>query len=162
MKRLLPIKENQTSLVNDIVLFHVWEDTDPGFVEIIALICTIWWLRWQSICLQRRRSGFDPWVGKISWRRKWPPTPVFLPGEFHGQRSLVGYNPWGCTESYTTEQLTQQQLPTQGQQPAFLHPKPPQDAQRLLACWLQHPLCTDKTANIFHPHCTLGNQSKIL
>jgi len=36
---------------------------------------------------------FDPWVGKI-WRRKWQPTPVFLPGEFHGQRSLVGYSPW--------------------------------------------------------------------
>ena len=38
---------------------------------------------------------FDPWVGKIPWRREWLPTPVFLPGEFHGQRSLVGYSPWG-------------------------------------------------------------------
>ena len=36
------------------------------------------------------------WVGKIPWRRAWQPTPVFLPGESHGQRSLVGYNPWGC------------------------------------------------------------------
>ena len=36
-----------------------------------------------------KRPGFDPWVGKILWRRKWQPTPVFLPGEFHGQRSLV-------------------------------------------------------------------------
>ena len=35
----------------------------------------------------------DPWVRKISWRREWPPTPVFLPGEFHGERSLVGYSP---------------------------------------------------------------------
>ena len=41
---------------------------------------------------------FDPWVGKISWRRKWQPTPVFLPGESHGQRSLVGYSPRGGTE----------------------------------------------------------------
>ena len=40
------------------------------------------------------------------WRRKWHPTPVFLPGEFHGQRSLVGYSPWGCKESDTTEQLS--------------------------------------------------------
>ena len=38
-----------------------------------------------------KRRGFNPWVGKIPWRRKWQPTPVFLPGEFHGQRSLVGY-----------------------------------------------------------------------
>jgi len=37
----------------------------------------------------------DPWGGKILWRREWLPTPVFLPGEFHGQRSLVGYSPWG-------------------------------------------------------------------
>ena len=38
--------------------------------------------------------------------RNWQPTPVFLPGEFHGQRSLVGYSPWGCKESDTTELLT--------------------------------------------------------
>ena len=43
----------------------------------------------------RRRLGFDPWVRKIPWRRKWQPTPVFLPGESHGQRSLEGYSPWG-------------------------------------------------------------------
>ena len=39
------------------------------------------------------RDRFNPWVGKIDWRRKWQPTPVFFPGEFHGQRSLVDYNP---------------------------------------------------------------------
>ena len=48
-----------------------------------------WWLRWQRICLQRRRPGFNPWVGRISWRRGWLPIPIFFPGEFHGQRSLV-------------------------------------------------------------------------
>ena len=42
-----------------------------------------------------RRCGFNPWIRKIPWRRKWQPTPVFLPGKFHGQRSLVGYSPWG-------------------------------------------------------------------
>ena len=42
---------------------------------------------------QCRRWGFDPWVGKIPWRREWQPTPVLLPGESHGQRSLVGYSP---------------------------------------------------------------------
>ena len=54
-----------------------------------------WWLRWESICLQCRRPGFNPWVGKIPWKRKWQPTPVFLPGKFHGWKSLVGYSPWG-------------------------------------------------------------------
>ena len=52
-----------------------------------------------------RRPGFDPWVGKIPWRRKWQPTPVSLPGESHGWRSLVGYSPWGRKESDTTKGL---------------------------------------------------------
>ena len=55
----------------------------------------------KNICLQctrHRRLGFDPWVGKIPWRRKWQPTPVFLPGESHGQRSWVGYSPWDGKE----------------------------------------------------------------
>ena len=46
---------------------------------------------WLRILLQCRRPRLDPWVGKIPWRRKWQLTPVFLPREFHGQRSLVGY-----------------------------------------------------------------------
>ena len=49
------------------------------------------------------RLGFDTWVGKIPWRRKWQPTPVHLPGKYHGQRSLVGCSPWGHKESDTTE-----------------------------------------------------------
>ena len=43
-------------------------------------------------------NGFDPWDEKIPWRKKWQPTPVFLPEEFHGQRSLVGYSPWNRKE----------------------------------------------------------------
>ena len=54
-------------------------------------------------CRSRRRHGFDPWVRKILWRRAWQLPPVFLPGEYRGQRSLVGYSPWGCKESATTE-----------------------------------------------------------
>ena len=46
-------------------------------------------------CLQYRRSVFNPWVGKIPWRRKWQLTPIFLPGKSCGQRSLAGYSPWG-------------------------------------------------------------------
>ena len=52
------------------------------------------------------RPGFNPWVGKIPWRRKWQSTPVLLPGESHGQRSLVGYSPWGHKESDTTERTS--------------------------------------------------------
>ena len=44
-------------------------------------------------------SGFNPWVGKIPWGRKWQPTPVFLSGKVHGQRSLAGYSPWSRKES---------------------------------------------------------------
>ena len=62
-----------------------------------------WWLRWFSICLQRRRPGFDSWVGKIPWRRKWQSTPGLLPGKSHGQRSLIGYSPWGRKKSDMTE-----------------------------------------------------------
>ena len=50
-------------------------------------------------------TRFDPWVGKIPWRRKWQPTPVFLLGKSHGQRSLAGDSPWGYKESDTTEWL---------------------------------------------------------
>ena len=65
------------------------------------------WLRWQRICLQCRRPRLEPWVENIPWRREWLPTPVFLLGEFHGQRSLAGYSPWRRRESSdTTERLT--------------------------------------------------------
>ena len=70
-------------------------------------------LKWlsdkESTCQHRRpkRCGFDPWVRRILWRRKWQPTPVFLPRKSHGQRSLKGYSPWGCerfSHYLTTEQ----------------------------------------------------------
>ena len=58
----------------------------------------------ESACQYRRhkRCGFDPWVGKIPWKRKWQPTPIFLPGKSHGQRSLVCYSPWCCKLSNST------------------------------------------------------------
>ena len=66
-----------------------------------------------SLCLDfpggsagKEYTGFNPWVQEILWRRELQPTAVFLPGEFHGQRRLVGYSPWGCKELDTTEQLT--------------------------------------------------------
>ena len=53
----------------------------------------------------QKKHRFDPWVGKIPWRRKWQPNPIFLPGESHGLRSLAGYSPQRRKESDTTERL---------------------------------------------------------
>ena len=64
-----------------------------------------WWLSSKESACQYKRPGFDSWVLKIPWRRKWQPTPVFLPGEFHGQRSLAGYSLRGCKEPDTTERF---------------------------------------------------------
>ena len=52
-----------------------------------------------------KRLGFNPWLRKIPWSGAQQPTPIFLPGEFHGQRSLAGYSPWSYKELDTTEQL---------------------------------------------------------
>ena len=66
----------------------------------------VWnWYCGELACQFRKckRCGFNPWVWKIPWRRAQQPTPVFLPGNSHGQRSLAGYNPWGCEKSDKTE-----------------------------------------------------------
>ena len=62
-----------------------------------------WWFSGKDSACPCRRRGFDPWVGKILWRRKWQPTPVFLPGKYHGQRNLAGCSPWDCKESSMTK-----------------------------------------------------------
>jgi len=58
-----------------------------------------WWLSGKESACRCKRYRFDPWVGKIPWRRKWQPTPVFLPGKSHGQRNLLGYSPMGLQRS---------------------------------------------------------------
>ena len=55
-----------------------------------------WWRSGKESACQCQRPEFDPWVGKIPWRRKWQPTLVFLPGISYGQRNLEGYSPGGC------------------------------------------------------------------
>ena len=60
-----------------------------------------WWLSGKEFVCQCRGHGFNLWAGKISWRRKWQPTPVYLPDKSHGQRSLAG--PWGLKASDTVE-----------------------------------------------------------
>ena len=64
-----------------------------------------------------RGHGFHLWVGKIPWRRKWQHSPIFLPGKFHGQRSLMGYSPWGCKELDTPKH-------TAHTSPSAPHPAP--------------------------------------
>ena len=68
-------------VVEEITLFFLWK--------------TVIWAEIHLQCRKLRRHGFNPWVGKIPWRRKWQPTLLFLPGKSHGQRSLVGYSPMG-------------------------------------------------------------------
>ena len=61
------------------------------------------WLKIRLPIQETLRYEFKLWVGKIPWRRKWQPTPVFLPWKSHGLRSLVGYSPCGCKELDMTE-----------------------------------------------------------
>ena len=71
----------------------VWSDCSSHYKNWVVLLGLLWWFSdKESACLCKRR-GFDPWVRKIPWRRKWQPTPVFLPGKSYGQRSLAGYSP---------------------------------------------------------------------
>ena len=60
-------------------------------------------------CRRCKRLRFDSWVRKMPWRRKWQPTPVFLPGKSHGQKSLVCYSPWGCRRVRQNQESKQQQ-----------------------------------------------------
>ena len=84
--------------------FYIGLENSPDhkLVAICLPVCGM--PRWRSgkgsacQCRRHRRCGFNPWVTKIPWRRKWQPTPVLLPGNFHGQRSLEGYSPWGHKE----------------------------------------------------------------
>ena len=99
-------------------------------------------LPWSSLvaqmvkCLQWGRPGFNPWIRKIPWRRKWQPTPVLLPEKFHGRRSLVGYSPWGCKESDTTERLHFFNVIKYCD--CFLCQHSPTDVSGLLALWFSH------------------------
>ena len=84
----MPFKIKNSLLINLAVYEY------PIFYILLFKHC---WLRWLSPCLQCRRPGFYPLVGKITWRRKWQPTPVFLPGKSHGQKRLVH----GVAKSWT-------------------------------------------------------------
>ena len=98
--------KNPPAMQETLVRFLGQEDSlEKGQSTHSSILGHPWWLRRQRIRLQCGRPGFDPWVGKIPWRRERLPTPVLWPGEFHGERSLGGYSPWDCKESDTTERL---------------------------------------------------------
>ena len=88
----------------------------PSPLSCFSVILDVWpvlpgsrWLRGKesaSQCKTLKSWRFNPWAGKDFWRKKWQPTPLFLPREPHGQRSLVGYSPWGHKESNTAERLS--------------------------------------------------------
>ena len=89
-----------------------------------------WWFRGtQSTCQCRRqrRCGFNPWVGKIPWSRRWQPTPVFLLKKPQGQRNLAGYSPWDCKESDANVHAHTHRLDIQ----MYLPGKIPQRRERL-------------------------------
>ena len=105
-----------------------------------------WWLsgkkkkkRKKEIHLQCRRLGrrrFNPWVGQISWRREWQPTPIVLPEKSHRQRSLAGYSPLGHKESDMTEQLS-----TKRNCVCFLFPESATDLRIIHIKFYTHVFC---------------------
>ena len=108
----------------------------PCFVSVSLLL---WGFPCGSVvkdCLQFRGCGFDFWVGNIPWRRKWQPTPVFLPGKSHGQRSLGDCSPWGGKEWDTTEHFTSLLFPSH-----LPHPLNPQDHWTIPPSWAEAVSC---------------------
>ena len=80
----------------------------PSSIWALLTLCSMRWLSGKESacqCRRRKRRGFDPWVRKIPWSKGWQPTPVLLPGQSHGQRSLAGHSLWGHKESDMTERL---------------------------------------------------------
>ena len=78
-----------------------WVAVSQGLCSSNSHVGLPWWLRRLSVCLQCGRPGFNPWVRKIPWRKKWQPTPVLLPRKSHGRRSLVQATVHGVAKSRT-------------------------------------------------------------
>ena len=105
----------------------------------------LWWLSGKESthqCKRQRRLGSDPWVRKISWRRKWHPMPVVLPRKCHGRRSLAGYSPRGRKESDTTERLNSGSNPRMNyNQSLCLRVQPPTGHSVLQCFTVENYLC---------------------
>ena len=92
----------------------------------------------ESACQSKKhkKCGFNPWVRKILWKRKWQSTPVFLPGKSHGQRNLVGYSPWGLKESDMTDHI---QMHTEK------HESIKKGVDTKVHCWILKPIIVTTT-----------------
>ena len=122
MGRRRSVQGQITTLSQQIVcwLFHLLRTLNCSIIELRRVSVILgghlfiypgspWWCSGKGSacqCRRCRRDRLDLWVEKISWNRKWQPSPVFLPEKFHGQRSLVDYSPWCCKEMDMTEQLS--------------------------------------------------------
>ena len=87
--------------------FLIYQTNNNHYTEV--RLGLLWWLSGKELACQRRRCGFNPWVGTIPWRRKWQSISEFLPGKSYGQRSLAGYSPWSCRrvrQDLATKQYT--------------------------------------------------------
>ena len=100
-------KESATMQVKDTRLSASTMEEAIPYLFFFSFNCSLGVPRWHSgkestcQCRRCRKRGFNPWVGKIPWSRKWPLTPVFLPEKFHGQRGLVGYTVRGVAKNQT-------------------------------------------------------------
>ena len=92
--------ENNTWSIHHTEL--LWDEDPVKFILLPFPTWLPWWLSGKEPACQCRRHGFDPWFQKIPCRRAWQPTPVFLPGESHGQRSLEGYSESEVSQSCPT------------------------------------------------------------
>ena len=95
------------------------------------------WLSGRESAYQCRRCRFDPWVGRIPWRRRWQPILTFLPGKAHGQRSLADCSPWGHKESGRTCQLNNKQHALQELRSRRPHSLPHIQRRSQGWCWLR-------------------------
>ena len=100
------LKDSSHSSGYNIVTWIKFSHSHPFWASQVA-----WWVKNPPAVQESRRCGFDPWVGKVPWRKAWQPTPVILRGEFHGQRILEGYSPWGHRSWTFLKQLSTAHVP---------------------------------------------------
>ena len=117
-------------------------------------------------CRSHERHEFDPWVEKIPWRTAWKPTPVLLPGESNGQRSLVGYSPWGLKEWDTTEHACTHTHTCTPLFPHFLFLTDSSKFTKCLPCARTGP-CSSEAAMMngtwslpYNIHCLMGKETR--
>ena len=107
------------------------------------------WLSGKESAYQSRRPPFLPWVGKIPWRRARQPTPVFLPGKSHGQRSLAGYSPWGCKR--VRDDLVTEQQQVNRAKPVFGSRETEEEEEEQEEEGTTSPHCLPEPAKQHHP-----------